>query len=247
MSGQVLSAGRERVAADRKLKSDASEPNWIRAMWRGLCESGSRLQTFCPRPPKTQDLSKRAGQRLCLRKLREAALTLYSSAMNGCMSLLTRRVFQKCLDDNAQFVSIDVLRNWVQQLNRVSNDYVATEWEVVLLRAFARFGKVRYEPPLGQRPVDLVFESCDGKLQFAADIVAISDQPLHEKNPIDRFRDEFNKRIEKTKINTGRFIFQVEEEQPVACRGTGRKRRLLLPPVREFSTYVFNAAFDDYI
>jgi len=163
------------------------------------------------------------------------------------MALFTRRVLQKCLDDNAEFVSTDVLRNWVQRLNRVSNDYVATEWEVVLLRAFARFGKVRHEPPLGRRSVDLVFESSDGKLQFAADIVAISDQPLHEKNPIDRFRDEFNKRIEKAKINTGRFIFQVEEEQPVASRGTGRKRRLLLPPVSQFSTHVFNAAFDDYI
>jgi hypothetical protein len=163
------------------------------------------------------------------------------------MALFTRRVLQKCLDDNAEFVSTDILRNWVQRLNRVSNDYVATEWEVVLLRAFARFGKVRHEPPLGRRPIDLVFESSDRKLEFAADIVAISDQPLHEKNPIARFRDELNRRIEKAKINTGRFLFQVEEEQPVACRGTGRKRRLLLPTVSEFSTHVFNAAFDEYI
>jgi hypothetical protein len=167
--------------------------------------------------------------------------------MNESMALFTRRVIQKCLDENSEFISTGNLRDWVQRLNRVSNDYVATEWEVVLLWAFAKFGKVRHEPPLGRRPVDLIFESYDGKLQFAADIAAISDQPLHDRNPIDRFRDELSKRIEKAKINTGRFVFRVEEERPVAHRGTGRKRRLLLSSANRFSTYIFDAAFDKYL
>ena len=163
------------------------------------------------------------------------------------MALFTRRVIQRCLDENAEFVSTAHLRDWVQRLNRVSSDYVATEWEVVLLRAFAKLGRVRHEPSIGPRPVDLIFESLDGRLQFAADIAAISDQTLHDRNPIDRFGDELSKRIGKAKINTGRFTFRVEEEQPIAHRGTGRKRRLLLPPVGQFSTYIFDAAFDKYI
>ncbi len=167
--------------------------------------------------------------------------------MNECMALFTRRVIQICLDENAEFVSTENLRDWVQRLNRVSIDYVATEWEVVLLWAFAKFGKVQHELPLGRRPVDLIFESTDKKLRFAADIAAISDQSLHDRNPIDRFRDELSKRIEKAKINTGRFIFRVEEQQPVAYRGTRRKRRLLLPSVSQFSTYIFDVTFDKYI
>src|SRR5258706_11465033 len=106
--------------------------------------------------------------------------------MNDCIALFTRRVIGKCLDKNAEFVSTAKLRDWVQRLNKVSNDYVATEWEVVLLWAFEKFGKVRHEPPLGRRPLDVVFESFDGKLRFAADIVAISDQTLHDRNPIDQ-------------------------------------------------------------
>ena len=173
--------------------------------------------------------------------------TRHTSAMNRPMALFTRRVIQKCLDENAEFVSTKNLRDWVQRLNKVSNDYVATEWEVILLRGFAKFGTVLHEPTLGQRQIDLIFESFDGKLKFAADVAAISDQSLHDKNPIDRFRDELSMRVKKSKIDTGRFVFRVEEEQPAPYRGTGKKRRLLLPSVGEFPNLVFNTAFDKYI
>ena len=163
------------------------------------------------------------------------------------MALFTRRVLQACLDENAGFVSTIRLGDWVARLNKVSNDYVATEWEIVLLRAFARVGNVLHEPPLGGRPLDLVFGSSDGRLNFAADIVAISDQPLHEKNPIECFQDELSRRIRKAKILSGRFVFRVEEDQPIAHRGTGRKRRLSLPSVNEFEKYIFNVEFDKYI
>ena len=117
-----------------------------------------------------------------------------TSVMNKCMALFTRRVIQRYLDESTDFVSADDLWDWVQRLNKVSSDYVATEWEVILVRAFAKFGKVLHEPLLGRRPIDLVFESFDGKLRFAADITAISDQPIHDKNPIDRFQDELRRR-----------------------------------------------------
>jgi hypothetical protein len=95
--------------------------------------------------------------------------------------------------------------------------------------------------------MDLVFESPDPQLRFAAEITAISDQPLHKKNPIDQLETELEKRIKKAKIGTGRFILQVEEDQPIAHRGTGTQRRLSLPSVTQFSTMIFNAAFDEYI
>jgi hypothetical protein len=163
------------------------------------------------------------------------------------MAIFTRRVIQRCLDESAEFASQEALQDWVARLNTVSDDYVATEWEVALLWAFAQFGNVLHEPKHGQRPIDLFFESRDRVLQFAADIVAISDRGLHEKNPISRFQDELWKRIYKAKIQTGGFFFKVEEQQPIPHRGTKRKRRLLLPPASEFSTYIFNADFETFL
>jgi hypothetical protein len=163
------------------------------------------------------------------------------------MALFARRVIQRCLDELAKFVAPDALRDWEGRLNTVSNDYVATEWEVALLWAFSRFGSVIHEPEHDGRRVDLFFESTDRKLRFAADIVAISDEGLHAKNPIDRFRDELRERAYKAKIQTGGFFFTVEEVQPIPHRGTQRKRQLLLPPARQFQAYIFNSAFDDYL
>src|SRR5271157_3938614 len=159
------------------------------------------------------------------------------------MSLFARRVTQRCLDANAALVSTEKLRDWVRRLNTVSKNYVATEWEVVLVSVFAQFGCVQHEPR-APRPIDLVFEARDGSLRFGADIAAISDQSLHERNPIERFRNEFNRRIIKTGIRAGRFVFSVAEQQPV---GKGRKRKLLLPPADQFDALIFNAAFDKYI
>src|SRR5258708_40211803 len=122
------------------------------------------------------------------------------------MALFARRVIHRCLNEVAEFVSDATLRDWVKRLNRVRNDYVSTEWEVVLVWAFARFGKVQHEPPLGQSCVDLLFDSPDLNLHFAAEIAAISDQPLHDRNTIDRFQDELRKRVQKAEIHTGRFV-----------------------------------------
>lgn len=163
------------------------------------------------------------------------------------MALFTRRILQRYLDEAAAFVSENCLRDWVQRLNTVSDDYVATEWEIVLLRAFVRFGTVLHEPPLGGRPIDIVFNSLDGKLQFGADIVAISDGSLHEKNPIHRFCDELSRRVRKDRITTGRFIVQPAEQRPIPHRGDGRKRQLLVPRATQFSSLVFNKEFDEYI
>ena len=160
------------------------------------------------------------------------------------MSLFARRVVQRYLDSSAAFIPAEKLRDWVRRLNKVSRDYVATEWEVVLVSAIGQFGRVEHERPLGRRPIDLVFESRDGTLKFGADIAAISDESLHERNPIQRLRNEFNRRVVKAGIRSGRFVFRVEEQQPV---GRDEKRRLLLPPAKDFGTLIFNAAFDDYI
>jgi hypothetical protein len=163
------------------------------------------------------------------------------------MALFARRVIDRYLEENQELVSEERLRDWVRRLNTVSDDYVATEWELILLNAFAKHGKVQHEPKTYAAPIDLLFQSSDGGLYFAADIAAIFEWEMHRRNPVDRFQEELSKRIAQAKIETGRFLFRIEESQPVAARGTGRKRQLLLPPTTQFSTHVFTSDFDRFI
>ena len=163
------------------------------------------------------------------------------------MALFPRRVIDRCLNESRTFASEQKLRDWVRRLNTVSDDYVATEWELVLLNAFAKCGRVQHEPSTHVTPLDLLFESVDGSLAFAADIATISDQEMHRRNPVDSFQEQLCKRIARSTIKSGRFSFTIEEEQPVAARGTGRRRHLLLPRANQLSTHVFNADFDSFM
>jgi hypothetical protein len=116
-----------------------------------------------------------------------------------------------------------------------------------LLSAFAKHGSVQHEPDTYSVPIDLLFESPDGDLRFAADIAAIFEWEMHRRNPVDRFHAELSRRITQAKIGSGRFSFRIEEEQPIASRGTGKKRQLLLPPINQFSTYLFTNDFNGFI
>jgi hypothetical protein len=84
--------------------------------------------------------------------------------------------------------------------NGSNRDYLAVEWELVLLNAFSKCGNVQHEPVTHAAPLDLLFESYDGRLRFAADIAAISDRGANRQNPVDRFQEELGKRITKAKI-----------------------------------------------
>jgi hypothetical protein len=82
------------------------------------------------------------------------------------MAMWPRRRIQRYLEENSHFVSQSTLHDWVQRLNTISDDYVATEWEVALLNGFAGVGTVQHEPALGKKRIDLVFTSSSGKLAF---------------------------------------------------------------------------------
>ncbi len=217
-----------------------------RAQNRARCARPGDLDVWWQRRGRRVPVANGPAPRALLDFANRAGETSESDAADRwyelIMALFARRAIQRSLDANSKLVSTEKLRDWVRRLSTISRDYVATEWEVVLVSVFAKFGCVQHEPPLGPRPIDLVFEAPG--LKFGADIAAISDQSLHERNPIARFRNEFNRRVEKAGIRTGRFVFRVEEKQPV---GQGRKRKLLLPPVNQFDAIIFNAAFDEYI
>ena len=155
------------------------------------------------------------------------------------MALFSRRRLALSLHRNSTIVSQDKLKDWVARLNTISDDYVATEWELILLEAFAQLGSLRYEPEEFGR-VDLYFESVDGRLSFAADIIAISDRQLHKENPAAFFADEFRRKLRKAGIIHGTFFYKILEKDHSQGWGRGHQRVLLLPHVSAFPTTIFN-------
>jgi hypothetical protein len=149
------------------------------------------------------------------------------------MALFSRRRLSVSLHRNSTIVSQEKLKDWVSRLNTISDDYVATEWELILLEVFSQLGSLQYEPEeLGR--VDLNFESADGRVSFAADIIAISDRQLHKENPAAFFADELRRKLRRAGIIHGTLFYKIGERNHPQGWGRGHERVLLLPHVSAF-------------
>jgi len=163
------------------------------------------------------------------------------------MALFSRRQLQRMIDENAQFVPPEHLQEHVRRLNKVRDEYLSTEWEVGLLNAFSKIGTVQHEPALGgSRRLDLLFRSSEDHFEFGADIVTVSDQSLHKRNPVYPLYDELRRRVRKSRITSGGFGIAVGHHAGVH-RGRGVRHDLLLPPVGKFAEVIFNADFESFL
>ncbi|MDQ3816190.1 MAG: hypothetical protein M3362_00700 [Acidobacteriota bacterium] len=123
-----------------------------------------------------------------------------------------------------------------------------TEWEVALLNAFSKVGKVQHEPALGgRRKPDLHFVSEKDPCQyFAADITAISDKGFDGHNPFDAFQDELMRRVGERGLRQNAFNVKVDGNHQLLYRG-GEKPKLSLPPISKFGEKIFNDRFNDFL
>src|SRR5438067_2140472 len=100
------------------------------------------------------------------------------------MALFPRRVLQRILSSSQAYLSSPQRQAFCNHLNKVSDNYLATEWELVILDAAASVGTVQYEPDIGgRRRPDFLFRSKSG-FNFLADVTAVSDRGLHKQNPV---------------------------------------------------------------
>jgi hypothetical protein len=163
------------------------------------------------------------------------------------MALVSRRRLSLSLQRNAAVVSQEKLKDWVARLNTIRDDYVATEWEIILLEAFSTLGAVEHEP-VENGHIDVVFRAKDGRVSFAADITAISDWSLHRKNPIDTFTEELRRQIRKRNLGRfGGFSYSVSEKCQHGILSRGRHRSALLPHVSSFRETIFNDKWDEFV
>jgi hypothetical protein len=159
------------------------------------------------------------------------------------MAMFTRRVLQRCIDESFPYASDKARRNWVSKLNSSSEPaYVATEWEVVLLHAMAQLGSMRHEPSLGgTRPIDAVVE-CDG-LSFGADITAISDRGLHERNPVHALEARLEEVYQASGVTQGGIVVSIMD----LSFGKRLPNHSIVPPKQEFDKLIFSEKFNEWV
>ncbi|QIR75023.1 hypothetical protein FA592_01825 [Sulfurospirillum diekertiae] len=108
------------------------------------------------------------------------------------MSIFPRRVIQRILNENRDFLSPEQADNHVKKLNFQSNDSLDTIWEVVILNALSKIGQVSHEKEYdGSSKPDIYFKSKYIE-PFVADITSISDDFYEKENPINYFRESLN-------------------------------------------------------
>lgn len=138
------------------------------------------------------------------------------------MALFGRRRLQHILNENAAFLTQQQLSNICNLLNTPRDDYMATEWEQVILNAASKVGRVEHEPKLtGSRKADLLFRSDDPLFEFIADVTAASDKGLNKLNPVDCLNEEFWRYLKRYDLLlSGGFDLQVDQYPNAIYRGS---------------------------
>ena len=106
------------------------------------------------------------------------------------MGLVSRRVMQQLLWE------CEAVADTSELIRRLNGDdalaRLAADYEVILLNALSKLGRVRYEPALGgARRADLLFEPPASAARSAlVEITAVSDRDAHKENPVAEFQKE---------------------------------------------------------
>src|SRR5437867_3526215 len=107
------------------------------------------------------------------------------------MAIFPRRILQQLLTENSAFITEARTLQHVLALNNESGDTLSAEWEVVVLNALSKAGKVAHEPDLGGATrVDVLFSNSDPEIgSFLADIITVSDLASELENPVEELSE----------------------------------------------------------
>src|SRR5437773_6045056 len=147
------------------------------------------------------------------------------------MAVFSRRTVHRMLNENSSFMSKEELDQHVARLNAKGFQIIDTEWEVAVLNAFSKTGKVQHEPQLeGTSRLDLLFTHAGG-FQLLADIVTVSDEGYEKKTGVRAFQVELNDRLKNAGLLYKGWVLEVGSH-PVTKYG--EPPRPALPPRNEF-------------
>lgn len=155
------------------------------------------------------------------------------------MAIFSRRTIQRLINENATFVSRKQTKDHVRKLNLHNESVLDTEWEIVLLNALSKFGRVEHEPTWsGPRP-DIFFTSLSRPTEsFIADIVTVSDRGIDEQFPVNALFKEVVRVAKEHGLRENSFAMKIghrdedrediDEEQKARLPGTARFHETIL-------------------
>lgn len=147
---------------------------------------------------------------------------------------------QKGIDHLASVIDAEQLTNIVHRLNRRGDQRLPAMWELVILNALSRVGRLRHEVPLadGSRPDFELETDVNGRFSplIVGDITAVSDAWLDEQNPVDVLFEEVDKLARKCGLDTNKFGYHVPGER-VGSYGDQRMK-LSIPERRHLHSLI---------
>lgn len=141
------------------------------------------------------------------------------------------------------------IKKLVNHLNSMSTDQrLDYEWEVVLLNAFSKVGKVEYEKKFsGSSYVDIFFAISENpKNNFLAEITTVSDRRLEDINPVEALSDTLYKEAKKCGVWPISFHLEVGAHQAFFPKDR-YKVKLKLPGRVKFKQSIFNDDFKRFM
>ena len=164
------------------------------------------------------------------------------------MALFSRRILQRIVDESSAYLKPKQRQEICNLLNTVRDDYLATEWEQVIVNAASKVGVIQYEPDLGgSRKPDFRLQPNESNLVLVADVTVVSDQGFKKANPVGALLDEFFRRLQKRKMLHGGFFVTIDSLPNSIVRGSGERVRSLVPRVHEFYSRIFDARFHSFL
>lgn len=169
------------------------------------------------------------------------------------MAIFSRRTIQRLIEENNSVFRMPV-KEQIKVLNikndSFNNEFLAREWEIVVLNAFAHtfkeFGKVTHEKKFNQKPLDIFFESTENpKLNFVADICSVTDYGTDKRFPIEILERKYYQLIDKRNFCLNFFNIKIGDNSNFVSRGKGVV--LFLPTEEDFDKKVFNEKFNAFL
>ncbi len=123
------------------------------------------------------------------------------------------------------------------------------EWEVVVLNAFSKKGRVVYEKDFGgPNRGDIYFAPAHvNQRPFLADIATVSDSGMDKANAFNYLFDELLKRAKDIELNPDAFALDVGAHEETHYRGGPNKVRLKLPGRTGFQEKIFSKSVDEFL
>lgn len=163
------------------------------------------------------------------------------------MAIFSRRTLQRLIFENSEFLSKSQTKDHLRRLNKSDEFFLDVEWEVVLLNAFSKVGRVVHERKFNNGPTpDILFNSlADPNQTFLGEIATVSDRGLNELYPVEALQDRLIEIAQQHNIYPNYLHVHIGGHN--ARKFAASKPEIKIPTRLNFDKVIFNEAFQEFI